>query len=631
MNKTIIISLLFSFALIFLGCDDYLDVEPASGFTSKDVFKTESEIQSAVAGVYTLMLSDDAYTSRLAFVFNMNTDVEMSGVSTSTVNVNGSDLACYEPKPYWTTLNSTWNSMYKIINLANDVIEGIEASEIYENDSKEKPSDITALCGEVKTLRAMVYLDLIRIWGDVVFRTKSSSGDEDFTVGVTDRDEILEFLIEDLILVEPLMKYASELDYGVERASKSFAQGLIGLMALTRGGYALRPDENNPASIGYMERGENYETYYDIAITYLGKVINEQQHDLKLGYREFWVKQNNWETLVNDDILFSLPLLKNSTGEYAYYIGVPIAEGNHSYGSASGNLNLCGTYLYSFDKEDLRRDVTCAPYSYDENLNQEMRLDLARLPVGKWSKLYMEDPLGSTSGKGTGVNYPWMRFSDVLLMYAEAVNERFGPRDDARECLKRVRRRAFNQDAWSDKVDNYVDSNATPELFFQAIMNERKWEFGGESKRKFDLARWNKFGEVIYNQYNELLNWGRVANGAYVPGLDEVPGSVYYKEISDPNNSGRTILDIKGIDEIIQARPSGYTEHQFAVKWYALNNLTASYEPRDDIKWSFRGFINYNNASSVSPNDPVRYLCPYPSKVITDHRGAIQNYYGFNY
>lgn len=631
MKKKILLSLLLTFALGFTACEDYLEVQPATGFTEAEVFSTENEIRSAVAGVYTLMLSNDAYSNRLAFVFNPNTDVEMAGISTNTVNVNGSDIACYEPKPYWSTLNSTWNAMYKIINLSNDVIEGIEKSAIYQADKKDKASNITQLYGEVKTLRAMVYLDLIRIWGDVVFRTKSSAGGEDFTGGVTDRDKILEFLIDDLKSVEPLMQYASEVEYGTERASRSFNQGLIGLIALTRGGWALRPDLNDPSSIGQMVRGENHELYYDIAIQYLGKVINEKQHDLKLSYRDFWIGQNNWKTPVDDDVMFSLPLLKNSSGEYGYAIGIPIAAGNHPYGSASGSLSLCGTYLYSFDNTDLRRDITCAPFSYDLNLNQAIRLNLAQLAVAKWSKLYMTAPLGSTSTSATGINYSWMRFADVLLMYAEAVNERFGVRDDARECLKRVRRRAFNETNWPEKVENYVDSKTSPDLFFQAIMDERAWEFGGESKRKFDLARWNKFGEVIYNQYNKLVNWGKVANGAYVPGVDNIPGSVYWKNIPDPVNAGRTILDIKGIDPVVQARPAGYTEHVFATSWYALNSDTQAYEPRNDIKWSFRGFINFNNAASVNPTTPLRYLCPYPSKVITDHRGNIQNYYGFNY
>ncbi len=631
MKKKILLSLLLTFALGFTACEDYLEVQPATGFTEAEVFSTEDEIQSAVAGVYTLMLSNDAYSNRLAFVFNPNTDVEMSGVSTNTINVNGSDIACYEPKPYWTTLNSTWNAMYKIINMSNDVIEGIEKSALYQADKKDKASNITQLYGEVKTLRAMVYLDMIRIWGDVVFRTKSSAGGEDFTGGVTDRNKILEFLIDDLKSVEPLMQYASEVQYGTERASRSFNQGLIGLIALTRGGWALRPDLNDPSNIGQMVRGENHELYYDIAIQYLGKVINEKKHDLKLSYRDFWIGQNNWKTPVDDDVMFSLPLLKNSSGEYGYAIGIPIAAGDHPYGSASGSLSLCGTYLYSFDNTDLRRDITCAPFSYDLNLNQAIRLNLAQLAVAKWSKLYMDAPLGSTSTSATGINYSWMRFADVLLMYAEAVNERFGLRDDARECLKRVRRRAFNQTNWPEKVENYVDSKSSPDLFFKAIMDERAWEFGGESKRKFDLARWNKFGEVVYNQYHKLLNWGKVANGAYVPGVDNIPGSVYWKNIPDPANAGRTILDIKGIDPVVQARPAGYTEHVFATSWYALNSDSQAYEPRNDIKWSFRGFINFNNAASVNPTAPLRYLCPYPSKVITDHRGNIQNYYGFNY
>jgi starch-binding outer membrane protein, SusD/RagB family len=630
MKKTIF-SLSALLLLLSTACEDFLDVKPPSGFTEEYVFSTEQEVKSAVAGVYSLMLKDDAYTSRIAFVYNPNTDVEMAAISTSAVSVNGGDIACYDPKPYWTVLNGTWNSMYSIINLANDVIQGIEHSELYANADKTKKSEVLHMYGEVKTIRAMVYLDLVRLWGDVVFRTQPSTSKEDLEVGVTDRSEILEYLIEDLISIEPMMKHAGELDYGVERASREFCQGLIGLLAMNRGGWMLRPVTNDPASVGYMERGENHEFYYDIAIEYLGKVISEGKHDLKLSFENFWYQQNNWNTPVDDDILFSIPMLKNSTGEFGYTVGVPITAGSHPYGSASGSLNLCGTYLFSFDNEDLRRDVTCAPYRYDEKLNQQIRLAIATLPTGKWNRLNMENPLGSTSGKGTGINYPWMRFADVLLLYAEAVNERFGPRDDAKEALKRVRKRAFAPTAWATKVDGYVNGLGTPEDFFNAIMNERKWEFGGESIRKFDLARWNKYGPVIHQLYNDLITWGKVANGAYDPIITEVPASLYYKSVPDPDNSERTKLDIVGISPYLNARPSGYTEHVFASSWYTLDNATESYQPITAIRWSFRGFINIDNASTVSPTDPLRYLCPYPTKVITDHRGKIQNYYGFNY
>jgi len=273
--------------------------------------------------------------------------------------------------------------------------------------------------------------------------------------------------------------------------------------------------------------------------------------------------------------------------------------------------------------------VTCAPYKYDEDLNQELDMGIAGMGVGKWSKLKMDAPMGSSSQGNTGINAVRMRFADVLLLYAEAVNERFGPREDAKEALKRVRRRAFDASLWTDKVESYVESLGSEETFFEALMNERKWEFGGESIRKYDLARWNKYGEVIYNLYNEMVNWGLVANGQYIEGIDDVPTNIYYKDIPDPVNNGRTILDIQGIDEYMHARPAGYEDKEYAISWRVLDKETQAYKTADEISWSFRGFINMNNDRIVKPTDPLRYLCPYPTKVVTDHRGLIQNYYGF--
>ena len=275
--------------------------------------------------------------------------------------------------------------------------------------------------------------------------------------------------------------------------------------------------------------------------------------------------------------------------------------------------------------------MTCVPYKYDKDLNQEIDMGVTGMGVGKWSKLYMQSPLGASSGSNTGINSVRMRFADVLLMYAEAVNEIYGPRDDAKEALKRVRRRAFDAAQWTDKVESYVESLTNEADFFQAVMDERKWEFGGEGIRKYDLARWNKYGEVIYNLYNEMTNWGLVANGAYVPGIEKVPSNIYYKQVTDPEHSDRKVLDIVGIDEYGPGvgRPAGYTVLEYALGWRVLNKETQLYETLDAISWSFRGFINKNNDQLVKPTDPVRYLCPYPAKVITDHRGLIRNYYGY--
>jgi starch-binding outer membrane protein, SusD/RagB family len=622
--------------LLFTACKDFLDVSAPSGFTEEYVFSSEAQMRTAITGVYSRMTQGDAYGYLIPFAFNPNTDVEATSISTDVVSLTGNDIACYQPKPTYGSLNSAWNAMYGTINLVNAEIEGMEKSDLYkEAIVTNKASTVLQIYGELKVLRAMMYLDMIRIWGDVVFNTKSSSADDEMVVGVTDRNKILGYLIDELITVEPNMQYAADLDYGVERASREFCQGLIGLLAMNRAGWTLRPDTLDASSTGSMERGENYDTYYDIAIKYLGKVISEGKHDLNSTFKQLWYDQCNWTTANCDDILFAIPMLKGTSGRYGYNAGIAILDDDeaHSYGTASGNYKLNTTYLFSFDTADLRRDVTCVFYRYNSDLNQEFpssSIGTFGVYAGKWSKLNMKTPLGSTSTYNTGIDNVWMRFADVLLLYAEAVNERSGPTTDAKDALKRVRRRAFSSSLWTQKVDSYVDALTTKEDFFSAIMNERKWEFGGEGIRRYDLARWNKFSEVIYSQYNTLINWGKVATGSYIPGLLEVPDNVYYKSITDPENSDRTILDILGFNTYTHSRPLGYTTEPLAINWWALDATLEDYAPTNEIRWSFRGFINFDNADEVLPTNALRYLCPYPTKVITDHRGLIQNYYGFN-
>lgn len=633
MNKKLLYSTIACAVLSFTSCNDFLDVEPPSGFTPDYVFSSEDEIKARMTQMYSAMTEDGMYGSTFASGLNTNTDVELSSFKNNTVASTGADIGCFDSRPYWTVLNDTWNRMYSTINNANDFLLEMEKSSLFSTHIKaEGPTEIQQMYGEVKVLRAMLYLDLIRTWGDVVFVTEpSKSTDDFFSVGTTDRNKILEYLIDELIEIEPMMKYAANLDFGVERASREYCQGLIGQLALYRGGWSLRSDKDNPASIGYMERGDNFEHYYDIAITYLGQVIKEAKHDLNQSYENLWYNECNWNTAKNDDVLFAIPMLKSVTSRYGYNIGVTIAGDKHEYGSARNYMTFGGTYLYSFDKEDLRRDITCTPYKYDKNLNQEIDMGFAAMGVGKWSKLNMKSPLGASSGAGTGINSVRMRFADVLLMYAEVVNERFGPRGDAKEALKRVRRRAFEPSSWADKVENYVEKLTGEEDFFQAIMDERKWEFGGEGIRKYDLARWNKYGEVIYNLYFEMINWGLVADGTYIEGIEKVPENIYYKAIPDPEHSDRKILDIVGIDEYGTSvgKPAGYTALEYAASWRALNTETQQFETMKDISWSFRGYINVNNDKIVKKTDPLRYLCPYPSQVITDHRGLIQNYYGY--
>lgn len=630
MNK--IKYLFFALTLTLFSCEDYLSVDSPSSFDNKYVYGTEEEIFRALTAIYNPIT--DVYGGRWITSFVPNTDVEFKDVG-DTPSSKGDDFACFQPRSMNTDVTDVMASLYKGINLANGVIAGIESSPLYVAIDKTKPSNLLQMYGEAKVLRAMIYLDLVRTWGDVPFLLKPSSSDDEMLVSPTDRDEILTTMINDLKSVEPVMQYAKDIKFGVERASKEFCQGLISLIALTRGGWSLRPIKENPESVGTMKRSDDWKEYYLIAEEYAGRVISDGHHSLNMGFEEFWYTVCNLKTVNNDDFIFDIPLLKSSgTGEFCYYVGVPMDSGDtNPYGKSSGSYNLSSLYMLSFDKNDLRRDVTCVNYRYDSKLNQTGptmgNSQLSGIKNGKYRRIWMESPLGTSTTKSTGVNASYMRFADILLMYAEAANENHGgPTDAAKEALKKVRRRAFPSRLWADKVENYVDSKSDKESFFQAIVNERKWEFGGENKRKFDLARWNLYGKILYDFYNEAIAMGKNANGLEANEYSNIPDRFYYMQVTDPSRPGFKKMDFVGLYER-EAQPVNYTARDFARAFYVQDKTTSLWEPCATLKRCFRGYFTAETVSSINPEtDAVPYLLPYGQLFITSNPN-LKNYYGF--
>ena len=137
----------------------------------------------------------------------------------------------------------------------------------------------------------------------------------------------------------------------------------------------------------------------------------------------------------------------------------------------------------------IRRDATCSRYSHD---NDTIKVAASTgMNVAKWDRYEAAKALGSGSSKGTGINWTLMRYSEVLLMLAEAENELNGPSALAKEMLTKVRTRAFrNSPTFDQDVTEYVNTvSASKDKFFEAIVNERAWEFGGECIRKWDLVK----------------------------------------------------------------------------------------------------------------------------------------------
>ncbi len=121
---------------------------------------------------------------------------------------------------------------------------------------------------------------------------------------------------------------------------------------------------------------------------------------------------------MNSDILYEVAYPPGS-GDVGWCMGVAVTNGakKHNYGSTTIQFALTPTYYHSFDTTDLRLSATCSLVSYDDLLAQTPNGPTG-ISVNKWNRLLVPTALGPESSKGTSINWPLLRYADVLLMLA---------------------------------------------------------------------------------------------------------------------------------------------------------------------------------------------------------------------
>lgn len=591
--------------VLFTSCKKFLETDSPSTFSSQYVYSHEYDIYNAVKGIYALFTLDEGYSTRLSYYNTVNSDVE---IITGASDGGRRDIAEFTCNTSNSEVLKPWNNLYQAINRANECINGIKNGSLYATNANVKQ-----LYGEAVALRAQLYYELVRNWGDVPYKTTPTVSGDNFYLPRTDRDTILTNVINDLIAVEPDMYYADQMSEGIERMNRGFVQGLIARIALARGGYSLHSDAGGSLT---MKRNEtDYTQYYQIANTYCKKLVASNKHTLTPSFKTIFMNECQFLTPKNADVLYEIAFPATYSGEVGYYNGIKMLAGTHNYGSASGAVAFTPTYFYSFDSTDVRLPVTCALYSLDGTLKQLIVSPTGGIVTGKWCKAFMSSPQGAASSKGTGINWPIMRYSDVLLMLAETENELNGPTDIAKNALTSVRQRAFASTDWPIKVTQYVSNvSANKASFFTAIVNERAWEFGGECLRKFDLIRWNLYGKNIAATRLKLIQMGLdtrlgTGQGAYLT----YPDKVYWKYKSD-----NVTLDIIGLYKKISIPPTGYT----TANWL-MNLANADGTSPTFITDMYAGYSDNTGTA------PVRYILPIHQSVIAASLGNLQNYYNY--
>jgi hypothetical protein len=602
--KNIKIFSVITACVVLVSCKKVLTADSPSDYTSAAVFSNEIDAQAAVSGVYALF-NQDAFTSRVSNNFTGNTDIEVGPVGAAPDN-SRRDLWSFEATDAYTDLLTVWNNAYKAINLANEVVAGIEQSSIKDNKMMKH------IKGEAYALRAFWFYLLVNHWGDVPYKVTPTRAGDDFYLGRTSRDSILTNCINDLVSIEADMYWADQLDYGIERINREFVMGMIARLSLMRGGYWLYPNMT-------MQRKADYKKYYEIANTYCKKLISLKPHNMS-NYATVFLNENKFVKPNNDDVLYEVAF-QPGFGDVGWSIGVTVAAGTRNpYGSTTIQINLSPNYYHSFDTMDLRLPTTVSLVSYSDTLSQ-VPAGITSLTTAKWNRVLLATPPGSASAKGTGINWPLMRYADILLMLAETENELNGPTADAQNALKKIRQRAFPQSLWSDKVDAYVAAAAAnKDAFFNAIVDERGWEFGGECMRKYDLERWNLYGKKIAGARNLLTQWGIDANAGSGP-TSNIPDYMYYKRNSDGTitwlNKFTKVAPPPVVDVPTKGdNPNGYFRASWAISMYSATN------PGNAAAYILQQWRGYKDNTGVLP---VRYILPLANGVVSSSRGTLTN------
>jgi hypothetical protein len=210
----------------------------------------------------------------------------------------------------------------------------------------------------------------------------------------------------------------------------------------------------------------------------------------------------------------------NSDSRQGHYNG-PVLNTASRFGSGSGSVRITPNYFYAFDSVDVRRDVTITTYAVPTSSNIKIVRRLGELTTGKYRRDWRV-PLLPGAAINLSINWALIRFSDVLLMYAEAVNEiNNGPTPAAIAAFEEVRRRGYRT--------NPIGTTPTDKAgFFNAIVNERFLEFGEEGIRKYDLIRWNMLASKIAEARLRITQI-QARTGPYAL----VPQYVYYKNTGE--------------------------------------------------------------------------------------------------
>ena len=385
-----------------------LDEHPSSVIVASQFYKTASDANSAVNAVYSTLNSDPAgdfplYGRQLNLLVENASDNQVYSPSNTNPDVRALGTVTYISSN--SRVQKVWQQLYYGINRANIAIDNIPAI----------PMDTTLrqrLVRESKFIRGLLYFNLVRLYGAVplVLHNPTTIDPTALLVGRTAVDSIYKQIVTDLKEATNLPKSYSGTDLG--RATGGAAHTLLAKVYLTQHDWSDALAQLNIVING----GYGYSLFPNYYDAFQKATKNGKEHIFSVQF------ETNLGA-VNSTQYLSLSFTSFNTQTWP--IDVP-----------------ADSSLYKlFSAADTRRAVTFYSSVYNAATGQTVVFNNPYVPYFNKFVDYSLTPV-STQAQ-SGINYPVLRYADVLLMYAEAQNElNDGPTTDAYAAINQVRTRA---------------------------------------------------------------------------------------------------------------------------------------------------------------------------------------------
>lgn len=476
--------------------------------------------KNVLYGVYRNMSTNDLYGYHLSIIFDMPTDI--SKVDEASI-INGRDVCWNAHTADNSRVLGTWSAAYNVIYNANDFIEKTTAAQPGMTSSDRALTDL--YLAEARSIRALMYFELVRLFGGVTLMTTTEQSRRHPSTFVRNKaEEIYDFVEKELEETARILPWAQDDSLRTDNSFMFSRAGVLGLLARvysTHAGYPVRDTEK-------WERCE----------ACCRQIVEAGKNDLLPDYEKLWSNCCNgvWDpTEALLQICFYSATLsssssQNNSGYIGKWNGVHVTTNTSKLVRVDARQRAVSVFMARW--EDLELDkrwaLSAADYSYNGKTKEYMctkngepvpfseakdgissqRDKFAKgLYIAKYDLTkYQDEDKMLADGNYSNANWYLMRYADVLLLWAEALNEiHHGPTEEAYEAVNRVRRRGFGMEdlsAPSETAD--LEPGMSYERFLLSLQKERAYELCFEGNRKQDLIRWGIYYKKIQDTIVDL-------------------------------------------------------------------------------------------------------------------------------